>query len=97
MKIKVTEKKVLARKVNQETQTEAGILLTTTHSFDSNPVMRAEVLVVGDELPDVNVGDHILYQRGGESEYTPSISKQQEKLLFIPWQYILGVIPKEEL
>ena len=77
--------RVVARPVEAETKTAAGILLTEQAK---DKTQTAEVVAVGKDVKEVKVGDRIIH-----SEYGPNRFKQgSEEYLIVKEEDVLAVI-----
>jgi len=85
MKLHPLADRIVARQAEPETKTAAGILLPDQAK---EKVQVAEVLAVGKEVKEVQVGDRIVF-----SEYGPSrFKKGSEELLIIKEEDVLAVV-----
>ena len=66
MIIKPLGKRVLIKQVEQEEVTKSGIVLPGTASKEK-PI-TGEVLAVGKEVEDVNVGDNVIFEKYSGTE-----------------------------
>lgn len=85
MKLQPLADRVVAKPVEAETKTQAGILLPD-QAKDKTQV--AEVTAVGKDVKEIKVGDHIIH-----SEYGPDRFKQaDQEYLIVKEKDVLAVL-----
>jgi len=85
MKLQPLADRIVARRVEAEAKSAAGILLPD--SAKEKPQM-GEVLAVGKEVKEVKVGDQILYSKYGPNE----VKIDGQELLLIKEEDVLAVV-----
>lgn len=85
MKLQPLADRIVARSIEAEAKSAAGILLPD--SAKEKPQM-AEVLAVGKEVKEVKPGDRVLYSKYGPNE----VKVDGEELLLIKEEDVLAVV-----
>lgn len=90
MKIKPLGKRVLAKKIEEETRTSAGGIVLPDN-VKNEKVVRAKVLAIGtDEKFEVKVGDEIIVGNYSGTE----IEQGEDKLILVKEADILAIVKK---
>jgi chaperonin GroES len=79
--------RIVARSIEAESKTAAGILLPETAK---EKPQAGEVLAVGKDVSEVKVGDQILYAKYGPTE----VKVDGEELILIKEEDVLAVVKK---
>lgn len=85
MKLQPLADRIVARAIETEAKSAAGILLP--ESAKEKPQL-AEVLAVGKEVKEVKTGDQVLYSKYGPAE----VKVDGEELLLIKEEDVLAVV-----
>ncbi|HSH31528.1 MAG TPA: co-chaperone GroES [Candidatus Saccharimonadales bacterium] len=87
MKLQPLADRIVAKSLEAESKSAAGILLPD--SAKEKPQM-GEVLAVGKDVKEVKVGDHILYSKYGPNE----VKVEGQELLLVKEEDVMAVVNK---
>ncbi len=87
MKLQPLADRIVARSLEAEAKSAAGILLPD--SAKEKPQM-GEVLAVGKDVKEVKPGDHILYSKYGPNE----VKVDGQELLLVKEEDVLAIVNK---